>query len=143
MPDLDKLADGHTVFVQLAVSDATGTPISDNFYWWAKDEASLRELNDLPQAKLSATAGVTVAGSERRATVRIRNSGSMPALMIKLTLKDTATGRGILPAYYSENYVSMLPGEERIVTIEFPADTNKPALGLRGWNLATETVDAE
>jgi hypothetical protein len=27
------------------VSDATGAPVSDNFYWWAKDEASLRELN--------------------------------------------------------------------------------------------------
>jgi hypothetical protein len=33
--------------------------------------------------------------------------------MIKLTLKDAATGQRILPAYYSENYVSLLPGEER------------------------------
>jgi hypothetical protein len=138
--DLDQLAAGHTVLVELQVSDAAGAPVSDNFYWWAKDEASLRELNGLPQAALSASATVVAANGERKATVKIKNSGSSPALMIKLTLQDAATGERILPAYYSENYISLLPGEERIVTIAFPADAGKPAIGLRGWNLATQTV---
>jgi hypothetical protein len=139
-PDLDQLAAGHTILVELQVSDAAGTPVSDNFYWWAKDEASLRELNGLPQAALSASATVAVANGERKATVKIKNSGSSPALMVKLTLQDAATGERILPAYYSENYISLLPGEERIVTIAFPVDAGKPAIGLRGWNLATQTV---
>ena len=52
-------------------------------------------------------------------TVRIKNTGSAAALMIKLTLDDAATGQRILPAYYSENYVSLLPGEERTVTVAF------------------------
>jgi hypothetical protein len=139
-PDLDQLAAGHTILVELQVSDAAGAPVSDNFYWWAKDEASLRELNGLPQAALSASATVAVANGERKATVKIKNSGSSPALMVKLTLQDAATGERILPAYYSENYISLLPGEERIVTIAFPVDAGKPAIGLRGWNLATQTV---
>ena len=139
-PDLDKLADGHTVLVELQVSDAAGSPVSNNFYWWAKDEASLRELNGLPQATLTASATVAASGSERKATVKIRNSGAAPALMIKLTLKDGATGERILPAYYSENYVSLLPGQERTFTVEFPAGSARPAIGLRGWNLNSETV---
>lgn len=142
-PDLEKLADGHTVFVELSVSDTVGAPVSGNFYWWAKDEASLRELNGLPRAKLAASATVAAEGSERKAIVRIRNSEPVPALMIKLTLKDAVTGERVLPAYYSENYVSMLPGEERTVTVEFPAGTNKPAIGLRGWNLETETLNVD
>jgi len=142
-PDLDNLADGHAVLIRLSVSDATGAAVSDNFYWWAKDEASLRELNSLPQAKLSASAAVTASGSERKATVKIANTSATPALMIKLTLKDSVTGARILPAYYSENYVSMLPGEERVITIEFPAGQSKAAIGLRGWNLATEAIAAE
>jgi hypothetical protein len=140
-PDLDKLANEHTVLVALKVSDANGTSVSDNFYWWSKQEATLRELNGLPQAKLNASASVAPAGSERKATVKIENSGSAPALMIKLTLKDVATGQRILPAYYSENYVSLLPGEARTITIAFPAGDSKPAIGLRGWNLETQTVE--
>ena len=46
-PDLATLAAGHTIFVRLEVSDAAGAPVSDNFYWWAADEASYRELNSL------------------------------------------------------------------------------------------------
>ena len=142
-PDLDKLADGHAVLIRLSVNDAAGAAVSDNFYWWAKDEASLRELNSLPQAKLSASAAVAASGSERKATIKITNTSATPALMIKLTLKDSVTGARILPAYYSENYVSMLPGEERVITIEFPAGHTKAAIGLRGWNLATEAIAAE
>jgi hypothetical protein len=141
--DLEKLADGHTVLVKLEVSDATGAPVSDNFYWWAKDEASLRELNGLPTAKLAVRATVAAAGGERKATVRIRNAGAAPALLVKLTLKDATTGERILPAYYSDNYVSLLPGEERVVTVNFPEGANKPAIGLRGWNLETQTAAVE
>jgi hypothetical protein len=60
--------------------------------------------------------------------------------MIKLTLKDAATGQRILPAFYSENYISLLAGEERTITIAFPTGESKPAIGLRGWNLDTETI---
>ncbi len=142
-PDLDRLASGHTVLVSLKVSDATGAPVSDNFYWWAKDEASQRELNDLPPAKLTVSATVAVDGQERHAIVKLHNSGSTPALMVKLTLKNAITGARILPAYYSENYVSLLPGEERNLTVAFPASDSKPSFGLRGWNLETSTINVK
>lgn len=141
--DLPKLADGHTVFVKLNVSDANGAPVSDNFYWWAERNSTLRELDGLPQAMLTSSASVAASGNERKVTVNIRNAGSAPALMIKLTLKDAATGKRILPAYYSENYVSLLAGEDRTITIDLPAGESRPAIGLRGWNLATQTSDVK
>ena len=139
-PDLEKLANGHTILVELEVSDAAGAPVSSNFYWWSADEASLRELNSLAQATLSASAGLNAVNGERKVTVKIKNTGSAPALMIKLTLNDASTGQRILPAYYSENYISLLPGEERTVSVDFAAGDAKPAIGLRGWNLATQTL---
>jgi hypothetical protein len=142
-PDLNKLADGHTVLVRLSVSDANGAPVSDNFYWWAKDEATLRELNSLQRTELTVSAAVATADDERKVTVKMRNDGSAPALMVKLTLKDAVTGQRILPSYYSENYVSLLPGEERTIGIAFPAGASKPAIGLRGWNLDSETIAAQ
>jgi len=134
--DLEKLAAGRAVLVKLQVFDAPGRLVSDNLYWWAANEATLRELNSLPPAKLTAIASVTVTGTERRATVKFKNTGPAPALMVKLTLKDAVTGQRILPAYYSENYVSLLPGEERNVSVSFPAGAAQPSMGLRGWNIA-------
>ena len=63
--------------------------------------------------------------------------------MIKLTLKNEATEERILPAYYSENYVSLLPGEEHVVSILYPAGTAKPSIGVRGWNVEEQTAAVE
>ncbi len=52
--------------------------------------------------------------------VTLRNTGQVAALENKLTLMH-ADGTEVLPAYYSDNYVSLLPGEERVVTISLPA----------------------
>jgi hypothetical protein len=142
-PDLAKLAGGHTVLVVLKVSDPNGTPLSDNFYWWAKDESSYRELNSLPAAQLAVSASASSAEGERKATIKIRNSGSVTALMVKLTLKDAATGDRILPAYYSENYVSLMPGDECDLTVAFPAGDARATIGLRGWNLQTQTIEVK
>ena len=139
-PDLATLAAGHTIFVRLEVSDAAGAPVSDNFYWWAPDDQSYRELNSLAPATLTASATSAATSGERGVTVRVKNTGSAAALMIKLTLEDAATGQRILPAYYSDNYVSLLPGEERTVNVEFGAGDKKPEIGLRGWNVATQTI---
>ncbi len=78
-PDLATLAVGHTIFVRLEVSDAAGAPVSDNFYWWAADEASFRELNSLAPATLLASAALAAANGERESRVRIKNTGSAAA----------------------------------------------------------------
>lgn len=141
--ELEKLAAGHTVLVELNVTGPAGLPVSTNLYWWSKDESKLRELNDLPQVKLDSTATLSTSGAERNATVEIRNSGSVPALLAKLTLKDAASGERILPAYYSDNYISLLPGESRTITIAFPAGQDKPAIALRGWNITEAAIDVK
>jgi hypothetical protein len=142
-PDLEKLAGGHTIFVALSVSDASGAPVSNNFYWWAERDSALRELGSLPQVKVTASVTAGLSGNERKAMVELVNSGAAPALLVKLTLKDAVTGQRILPAYYSENYMSFLPGEKCTVTIEFPAGQSKPAIGIRGWNVEVTTVEAK
>jgi hypothetical protein len=58
-----------------------------------------------------ATATTSATNGEQKAIVTLANSGAAPAVLVKLTLLDAATGRRILPAYYSENYLSLLSGE--------------------------------
>jgi hypothetical protein len=70
-------------------------------------------------------------------TVLLANRTAVPALNAKLTLVD-AQGKRVLPAYYSDNYVALLPGEERRIDIRYPKTVGEPpaALTLRGWNIA-------
>jgi hypothetical protein len=44
----------------------------------------------------------------------------------------------VLPVFYSDNYVSLLPGETRTITIEAEArelDGRKPLVVVDGWNV--------
>jgi hypothetical protein len=55
-------------------------------------------------------------------------------LQAKLTPFDAA-GVQILPAYFTDNYVSLLPGETRRLRLQIPADRKLGELQVRGWNV--------
>ena len=138
--DLDAALAGGPVFVRVEAVDATGTRLSDNFYWQAAKPEDLRVLDTMPTASLRAVATPDddVVG-ERSVKVALTNSGRIPALQVKLTLFDT-TGAQILPAYFTDNYVSLLPGETRTVTVRYPRERGAATVRLRGWNIAERTV---
>ncbi len=125
------------VFVQLELLGADGRQLSTNFYWLAGKEEDMRKLNTLAQARIASKVTAGSEGEERVVTAVLTNAGKQAALELKLTLEEAAGGGRILPAYYSDNYVSLLPGESRTVTIRYPAAAGKGevALGLRGYNL--------
>ncbi|EJL27803.1 beta-galactosidase/beta-glucuronidase [Caulobacter sp. AP07] len=129
------LADQGAVIVRLDLAAADGTPLSSNLYWLARDAAGSRKLSAMTAQPVSIAASAARAGDETVVTVSLANTGAAPALNGKLTLVD-GEGQRILPAYYADNYVSLLPGERRTVEIRYPAG---PVVGakvaLRGWNV--------
>ena len=137
---LDWPADG-ACLAQLELRDKKGRLVSDNFYWHARNEQQLQQLNQLPKVALtgklrtkhSASGGLVVE-------TRLSNPGSTPALAIKLTLRDAKTGRRILPAYYSDSYFSLLPGQSRDLRIESTVAGQEPQLDLDGWNITPTTL---
>jgi hypothetical protein len=140
--ELAPLLSSGIAFVKLVLNDATGKAIADNFYWVGADSASYRQLNKLPLASLSASATATPDRDEVRINVQIENRGASAALANKLTLENAADGTRILPAYLSDNYFSLLPGETRTIEIQYPAKAARwPArLEIRGWNLSTIAI---
>lgn len=135
------------VFVRLEMRDEKGALVADNFYWIARDDASYRALNDLAPASIEAhtVAGPSASsssGDESTWNVRLKNVGASPSVAMKLTLFHADNTR-VLPAYYSDNYISLLPGEERTVTVHTPSSAVGPGdvhFTLQGWNLAEKDV---
>ena len=73
--------------------------------------------------------------------VEIANPGKAAALAAKLTLLD-AKGERVLPAYYSDNYVSMQPYDRPMtIQIRYPPSAGEAAtVKLDGWNIVPQTV---
>ena len=57
---------------------------------------------------------------------------------MRLKVVGAKDGKRILPVIYSDNYITLLPGERRIITMELKnEDTRgeKPAVTIEGFNL--------
>jgi hypothetical protein len=143
--ELAPLVSAGMVFVKLSLTDASGRAISGNLYWLGGDEPPYRPLNRLPPATVSASASGARDSDEIRVHVHLENHGTSAALANKLTLERVSDGLRILPAYWSDNYVSLLPGESQEIEIDYPASAAQGGakLEIRGWNLATTAIPIE
>jgi hypothetical protein len=124
------------VFLRLNLLAGDGKVLSSNFYWLTKHDEDLRRLNTLPKANIQFTTTTARNERERLITTTLTNKGQQAALQLKLTLMNKQSGQRILPAYYSDNYVSLLPGESETVTIRYSADKDEPLVKIRGYNFA-------
>ncbi|WP_421846670.1 glycosyl hydrolase 2 galactose-binding domain-containing protein [Novosphingobium sp.] len=134
------MADGGMVLVALDLIDAKGAVLSRNIYWRGRDTAAYRELNAMPAATISIKALMgQPQGSDRPLVLTLANTGKTPALAIKLTVLDKAGAR-VLPAYFEDNYVSLMPGEARTLTVRVPASAKPASIAIRGWNTPESTT---
>jgi hypothetical protein len=124
------------VLVSLKLTDASGKLVSENFYWRGKEAASYQALNTMPSVPVMVTLSTpAMDGKDNVVTATVQNNASTPALNTKLTLVD-AKGVRILPALYTDNYISLLPGERKTITIRYPISiASPPKVTIRGWNV--------
>ncbi len=130
------------VIVKLELLDATGNIVSQNLYWLGAKPASYRELNQLAPTLLKAAAASVASGDTVKVKVQLTNSTAVVSLANKLTLLDSKDKTRILPAYFSDNYISLLPGETREIEIEYPISAAKgnPEIAVRGWNATPQSI---
>ncbi|PPT71947.1 glycoside hydrolase family 2 [Xanthomonas arboricola] len=126
-------------FVRLQLLDRDAVVRSRNFYWVARDAAAMRGLDALVAVPVQLSTQLQ-EGAEPVLRASVRNASQQVALNTKLTLVD-AQGQRILPAYYSDNYLSLVPGEQREIEIRGPsaASLRNATLHVRGWNVEPST----
>ena len=124
---VDSTALGSVHYLKLKLSKGDDV-LADNFYIHSADE-DLSVLKSLPRTTVDMTSLFTPMGDEWVGDVSFRNTGSTPALMLRLDVR--AGGEQVLPVIYEDNWFSLLPGESKSVSIRFKdADTHgyKPEL---------------
>jgi hypothetical protein len=75
-------------------------------------------------------------GGQQVLTVSLHNPSKSIALMTHLQLRNKLTGERILPVYPSDNYVSLVPDETRVITIAAGiANSSDAEVVVDGWNV--------
>jgi exo-1,4-beta-D-glucosaminidase len=155
LPNTDGLTT--TYFLKLELHDAKGKLVSDNFYWlskkldtldWAgkkdtvytpqKDFADLTGLSQLPQVSLSTTVVNHSAHGRGSSAVTVKNPSKTVAFMVHLRMTRGKSGEEILPVFWSDNYFSLLPGEQRTVTATYDFTSlqgREPVAVVDGFNV--------
>jgi hypothetical protein len=128
------LAEHGVLVVKLALKDGAGKPVSENVYWPSTTPEGQQGLNRLAGAKVEVRAARSADGMD----ITLTNASKVPVLNAKLTL-HTAAGERVLPVYWADNYVALMPGERRTVHAEFKA-TGPLQVALRAWNSAAQAI---
>ena len=127
-------------FIKLDLLDANSKPLSSNFYWRSQPEHpdDFTDLNKLPTVMLDAQVASNDANGKRTLTVTLHNPSKNIALMAHMQLRRQKSGQRVLPAFYSDNYISLTPDETRTITVESSvSDFNgdNALLVFDGWNV--------
>ena len=104
-------------FLRLTLSDKKGV-ISENTYIRGRNDGDYRALRTLPKALLQQHVTITSSGHTVTARVTLRNKSRIPAPFLRLNLKGN-DGEQILPVIYSDNYITLMPGEQKTVTVSW------------------------
>jgi hypothetical protein len=135
-----------THFLKLELRDAKGELISSNFYWRGEPGYPdlLTDLNELPKVTLEAKVERSISGGKQMVTVTLHNPTNSVALMAHLQLRDSS-GERVLPVYYSDNYVSLVPNESISITIEAAQQDSMDkgaTVMVDGWNVSVAPASA-
>jgi exo-1,4-beta-D-glucosaminidase len=167
IPQLEGLTP--TFFLNLMLRDAAGSLISSNFYWlstkpdlldWAKSKdyadvhglgyapaisyADFTALQTLPKVRVSLSASLKREGGEDVVRVKLSNPSPHLAFFVHLRITKDAGGDDVLPVFWDDNYISLLPGETRQLTAKYRTEHvhgPHPVLEAEGWNIIPSQLD--
>ena len=84
-------------------------------------------------------------GERETMRVRLRNPSSSLAFQTRLRVTKDGTDDEILPVFWDDNYITLLPGEEREVSATYAVKDlggARPQLKVDGFNVAAEVRPA-
>lgn len=144
-----------TYFLDMRLFEKDGTQAASNFYWLSTQPDLLdydakvdpweyytpsKQFADFTLLNLLSPTTVKVhkeaAKDNNGLIVELENTGDSIAFEVKLDIIDGKSGEAIVPVFWQDNYIALLPGERRIINAEFNKDASNIKLDVQGWNVA-------
>ncbi len=153
-------------FLDLRVFDANNKEVDNSIYWlslkedvldyeaaneleWpyytpSKEYANFTALDQLPEVELEYD---YTFGQDARfgiVNLKLKNPANSIAFFIYMDVIDPATQESILPVFWDDNYVTLLPGEEREYRVKYflnDASEGKPQIRVKAWNVDQLTLN--
>ncbi|PWJ57206.1 glycosyl hydrolase family 2 [Dyadobacter jejuensis] len=127
------------MFLSLRLLDLNKKVVSDNFYWLADGEGQYSGLSSMAPVKPVVETKLLAKG---KVAVTLTNAKGNPvAFFNRLSIVNSDSKERLLPVFYEDNYVSLLPGESKTVVIEYPTTSSKrPVVALEGWNVSEQFI---
>jgi hypothetical protein len=124
-------------FLRLKLIDNEKKLIDQNFYWLSQPGKSYEKLNDLKQVSLKWEIKNNPTGEK---IAVISNPTNETAFFIRLKLVDAKSSELVLPVYFSDNYITLLPGENREIGVDMSLlpkniDPKSVTMGIEGLNV--------
>lgn len=138
--EMDALKQQSGGFLVVRLLNSKQEILSDNLYWLSDESGKYTGLQNMSQAEVKSTVKKL---SEGKLEVTISNKENGPvAFFSRISLVDNKTGKRILPVFYSNNYISVLPGEQKTVILEYPASVNteSTSVTVSGWNVKEQKL---
>jgi mannosylglycoprotein endo-beta-mannosidase len=131
-------------FLKLSLNDEEGKEISSNFYWLSArgdKNADFTDLVKLPKVNVTVKYGQLMKENGKlKLTVELTNSSTSLAFALNPKVLSASTREPVLPVFWQDNYLSLLPGEKRSIEMQLDASLvieGKLLFKLDGWNLRT------
>ena len=122
-------------YVRLYLKE-NGRTVSENFYVEGREADKLTALNSLPKVALNKKESFAKKGDVHVGEITVANPTATPALLIRLNLVGS-DGKQILPVIYSDNYFSLMPGEEKSISVSYNDEDGRgatPSVSLSAFN---------
>ena len=153
----DELDATAVYFLDLRLEDlSSGYEVDQNFYWLStqkdildyantdwfytpiKQYADFKDLVQLPVTTLKSDYRTKNEDDEQIMEVSITNTGDNIAFFVELQVIGENSSEILLPVFWEDNYISLLPGESRRLEARYStADLKKDhaTLVISGWNI--------
>jgi len=154
LPELPDITS--TYFLNLRLSTKDGEHIVSNFYWlstrpdildyeakvdpWeyytpSRQYADFTLLNTLPATTIEVQQELMTEGDNNLLSVELKNTGQSVAFAVEINVIDNNTGDAVVPIFWQDNYITLLPDESNTVKAVWAKDISDIRLDIQGWNV--------
>lgn len=113
-----------------------------NIYWLTTDEKDYTTLSLLPNSKPQVSASIESCQGGYKGKISLKADGHI-SFFNRIKVIDTQTGERILPVHYSDNYITLMPGDSRDITFDVRTTVPRERIRIVSDSWTHSRIEAE